>query len=342
MVRVGLAGLGFMGGTHAQCHAALPNAELAAVCDPEADRRDRFADMYGATAFASLPDMLASDIDMVDICMPTYLHREAVEAAAAAGKDVLCEKPMAVRLEDCDAMMKAVENAGVQFMVGHVNRFWPECIVVKDIIESGRLGDVRWISASRVSPPPTWSWQEWIFDPKLSGGAVLDLHIHDLDYLVWLLGMPATIAASGVKTAKGALDNVFTTLSGQKGGAVSFAEGSLQMSSSFPFTIVMKVNCEGGCIEFNTRTAPTVLVAPDDGEVEHPDVPQPEVPSAGSAGTAGNIEALGGYFTEVQYFVDCVDKREPPTVVTPEEARLAVQLCLAATESAETGEPVTP
>jgi predicted dehydrogenase len=278
---------------------------------------------------------------MVDICMPTYLHREAVEAAAAAGKHILCEKPMALTPEDCDAMMGAVKSAEVQFMVAHVNRFWPECIVVKEIIESGRLGKVRWISASRVSPPPTWSWQEWIFDPKRSGGAVLDLHVHDLDYLVWLLGMPKALTAAGVKTAQGALDNVFTTLSGQKDGAVSVAEGSLEMASSFPFTIVMKANCEGGCIEFNTRMTPTVLVAPNDGELEHPDVPQPEVPTTGSAGSAGNIEALGGYFTEVQYFVNCVDKGEAPTVVTPEEAKLAVDLCLAATKSAETGKPVS-
>ena len=89
MVRVGLAGLGFMGGTHAQCHAALPNAKLVAVCDVEKDRREKFAETYGATPYASIDEMLAADIDMVDLCLPTYLHRNAVEAAAAAKKHVL-------------------------------------------------------------------------------------------------------------------------------------------------------------------------------------------------------------------------------------------------------------
>ncbi len=127
MVRVGLAGLGFMGGTHAQCHAALPNAELVAVVDVEPDRRERFAATYGAKPFASLEEMLSSvEVDMVDICMPTYLHRKAVEQVAAAGRQVLCEKPMALTVEDCDAMIAATKKAKVKFMIGQVLRFWPE------------------------------------------------------------------------------------------------------------------------------------------------------------------------------------------------------------------------
>lgn len=341
MIRVGLAGLGFMGGTHAQCHAAIPNADLAAVCDPEEDRRTKFADMYGATPYASLDEMLSSDIDMVDICMPTYLHRRAVEAAAAAKKHVLCEKPMALTPADCDAMIAATQKAGVEFMTGHVIRFWPEYAVVKQILDSGKMGSILWLSATRLSPPPTWSWREWIFDPKLSGGAVLDLHIHDLDFIAWVLGRPKTIHAGGVKTNKGALDTVFTTTTGHPEGGVAFAEGCLAMAAGFPFTMGLKVQLEGGTIEFNSRLQPSLLVAATDGGVAHPEVPQPEVPTTGSAGTAGNIEALGGYFVEVQYFVNCLDRGEKPTTVTAEEAKSAVELCLAATKSMESGEVVT-
>jgi predicted dehydrogenase len=339
MVRVGLAGLGFMGGTHAQCHAALPNAKLVAVADPEKDRREKFAEQYGATPYASLEEMLESDIDMVDITMPTYLHRDAVVAAAAAKKHILCEKPMALTLAQCDEMIAAVKKAGVEFMVAHVIRFWPEYTVIKQVLDSGRLGKIKFATALRVSAPPTWSWQEWLFDPKLSGGATLDLHIHDLDFLAWILGKPKTISAAGVKTARGALDTTFTTMTGCPKG-VGFAQGCLEMAPGQPFTMALLVNCEGGSIDFNSRLSPSVLVAPAAGGVEHPDVPQPEVPSTGSAGTAGNISALGGYFIEVKYFVDCVDKNKTPDVVTPEEARYAVALCLAATRSAESGEPV--
>jgi UDP-N-acetylglucosamine 3-dehydrogenase len=342
MVRVGLAGLGFMGGTHAQCHAAIPNSELVAVCDPEEDRRGKFAEMYGAQPFASVEEMLSgAEIDMIDICMPTYLHRGAVEAAAAAKKHVLCEKPMAMTPGDCDAMMAATKKAGVEFMVGHVIRFWPDYVVVKEMLDSGKLGKIKWMSATRMSAPPTWSWNEWLFDPKLSGGAVLDLHIHDLDLLAWVMGKPKAVYASGVKTKTGGLDSVFTTLTGLPGGAVGFAEGSLDMAAEFPFTMGLKVNLEGGCIEFSSRLSPSVLVAPTGGGMAHPEVPQPEVPSSGTAGTAGNIESLGGYFVEVNYFVNCIDAGEKPTTVTPEEAKFAVELCLAATKSMETGKVVT-
>jgi len=340
MVRVGVAGLGFMGGTHAQCHAALPNAKLAAVADPERDRREKFAELYGAKPYASLEEMLTSDIDMVDITMPTYLHREAVLAAAAAKKHILCEKPMALNAAQCDEMIAAVKKAGVKFMVAHVIRFWPEYVVIKEILDSGRLGKVKWASASRVSPPPTWSWKEWLFDPKLSGGAVLDLHIHDLDFLAWILGKPKMLSTAGVKTKRGGLDTAFTTMTGHAKGGVSFAEGCLEMAEGQPFTMGLRINLEGGSIEFSSRLTPSLLVAPAGGGVEHPHVPQPEVPSVGSAGSAGNISALGGYFVEVKYFVDCVAENKTPDVVTPEEAKYAVDLCLAATSSADTGQAV--
>jgi predicted dehydrogenase len=340
MVRVGLAGLGFMGGTHAQCHAAIPSSKLVAVCDVEADRRNKFAETYGATPCASLDEMLKADIDMVDFCLPTYLHKEAVEAAAKARKHILCEKPMALNAAECDAMSAAVKKAGVEFMAGHVIRFWPEYVVIKEILDSGKLGKIKWMSATRMSPPPTWSWREWLFDPKLSGGAVLDLHIHDLDFIAWILGKPNTISAAGVKTKTGALDAVFTTMTGTPSGAVGFAEGSLELMAGFPFTMGLKINLEGGSIEFNSRLSPSLLIAHPDGSVTNPHVPQPEVPTVAGAGSGGNISALGGYFIEVDYFVNCIDKGEKPTTVTADEAKFAVELCLAATKSAETGKPV--
>lgn len=340
MVRVGLAGLGFMGGTHAQCYAALPNAQLVAVCDVEEDRRTKFAETYGATPYASIEDMLKADIDVMDFCIPTYLHKDAVITAAAAQKHIFCEKPMGLTGAECDEMMAAVRQAGVQFMVGHVIRFWPEYAVIKEILDSGKLGKMQWASATRMSPPPTWSWREWLFDPKLSGGAVLDLHIHDLDFLAWMLGKPKTISAGGVKSKTGALDSVFTTMTGHAGNVVSFAEGSLTMTAGFPFTMGLKVNCEGGSIELNTRLSPNLLVAHPDGTITYPEVPAVEVPSAGGAGTAGNISSLGGYFVEVQYLVNCLDQGETPSTVTAAEAKLAVELCLAATKSAETGTAV--
>jgi predicted dehydrogenase len=169
---------------------------------------------------------------------------------------------------------------------------------------------------------------------------VLDLHIHDLDFLAWILGKPKKLSAAGVKTKKGGLDTAFTIMTGCASGAVGFAEGCLEMADEQPFTMSLRINLEGGSIDMSSRLTPSVLVAPAGGGLEHPEVPQPEVPAAASAGSAGNISALGGYFVEVKYFVDCVDQNKTPETVTPAEAKYAVELCLAATKSAETGEAV--
>lgn len=347
MVRVGLAGLGFMGGTHAQCYAALPNVELVAVADPEPDRRGKFAQLYGARPFASLEAMLIAvragslELDMVDICMPTYLHRRAVEMAAEERKHVLCEKPMALTLADCDAMIAAVQRAEVQMMIGHCLRFWPEYVVIKQILDSGRLGPVQWMSATRMSALPDWSWQGWQLDPELSGGAVLDLHIHDLDTLQWMLGRPAWINASGAyRPPRGGLDSVFTHLDFPTAGVVATAQGSYALPPGFPFNMGLTVSCREGTILFDMSRTPSLSLYPADGGIEYPEVPKIEVPQGSGAGSGGNISALGGYFNEVQAAILEVLGHGAwgLTGVAPEDARNAVALALAVGRSVDSGE----
>lgn len=165
------------------------------------------------------------------------------------------------------------------------------------------------------------------------------MHIHDLDFLAWILGMPKVVSAAGVAGRAGALDSVCTLMTGHPKGAVSFAEGSLEMAAGFPFTMGLKIALEAASIELNSRLTPGVLVACE-GKVEYPEIPQPEVPAQVAAGSAGNISALGGYLVEVKYFVDCLEKGETPAVVSPEEAKSAVRLCNAAARSARSGKPI--
>ena len=340
MVKVGIVGLGFMGKMHAQSYALLPNAEISAVVDRDKERVKELAGQYGANGYASLDRMLAkADVDMADVCLPTNLHRRVVQKCAAAGKHVLCEKPIALTLRDADAMIAACRNARVKFMVGHVLRFWPEYTVVKQIVDSGRLGAIRSITASRLSPPPAWGWKDWFFNPKLSGGAVVDLHIHDLDQFAWLAGPPKMVFAGGLMNEYGAVQSVWTTCIGHPNGAVSFAQGSLAMPPSYPFTMTLTVVCERGTVEFNSRLTPALTVYPVDGEPEHPAIPD-LTGGATSEEAMGNIQQLGGYYAEVKYFVDCVEQDRPPDVVTPEDARLALAMCLAACRSAQKGKPV--
>jgi len=336
MIKVGLVGYGFMGHMHAQCYAATGEAKVFALADVEDDRRKEAREKLDCRIFSSLEDMLASaDLDMIDICTPTYLHEEMVIATAKAGKPVFCEKPMSLSVESCDRMIKAVKKADVMMMTGQVIRFWPEYRVIKETVDSGRFGRVEWVSARRLSPLPNWAWRGWLLDPKRSGGAVLDLHIHDQDYFSWLIGSPKEVQACGIPGPQGGIDSVMTLGWQYPSGAKSCAEGSLSLSPKFPFAMALLVACEKATLRFDSAASPTLVVYPFEGESYAPGLPAPEVGL--SAEALGNIGTLGGYYNEIKYFLDCLNSGRKPNAVTPEEAREAVRICLAIARSAETG-----
>ena len=339
MIKIGLVGYGFMGRMHAECYAASGKAQIVAVADVEADRREEASAKLGCPAFHSIQAMLTgADLDAVDVCTPTYLHEEHVIAAANAGKHIFCEKPLSLATDSCDLMISAAKSARVILMVGHVVRFWPDCVVLKSVLDSGRLGNPVWASARRLGPPATWAWQGWLQDPARSGGAILDLHIHDLDYLAWILGRPTQVMSAGVKTKTGAYDTALTTCIGHADGIASQAEGSLAMPDGFPFTSRIMVVCENGSAIFDIGASHTLVVRPAGAAEEYPEVP---APVAGTASAGGNVSSLGGYYNEIVYFLDCIAENKQPETITPDDAAFAVRLCLAARESAETGRVVT-
>lgn len=338
MLKVGLVGYGFMGKMHSQCYEATGEAKLTALADVEADRREEAKEKFGCNVYASIEEMLAAEkLDIVDICTPTYLHEECVIKAAAASVNIMCEKPMSLNTESCDRMIAAVEKAGTKFMIGQVIRFWPEYQVIKEVVDSGKYGKVRWVSAKRLSPPADWAWQGWLYDPEKSGGALLDLHIHDLDYISYLIGMPATVKAAGIKGSGGGIDTAFTTGIGHKDGAVSYAEGSLDMPG-YPFTMGFRVALEKATINFDMSAAKPIVIYPFEGEEIIPEVPEVNVGS--STETSGNISSLGGYYLEIKYFVDCIKNGVVPSVVTPIDARNAVAFCTASRQSIESNKAV--
>jgi len=340
MVRVGLVGYGFMGKMHSQCYEAIGEAKVVALADPEPERREEATLRLNCQAYPSLEELLASaEVDLVDLCTPTYLHEEQVVAAARARKDILCEKPMSLSLDSCDRMIAAAERAGVKLMVGQVIRFWPEYQVVKKIVDSGRFGRVEWVSARRLSPVPGWAWRGWLSDSVRSGGVILDMHIHDLDYIAYLIGSPKKVQACGVPGPGGGLDSVLTLGWDHPLGGKSYAEGSFSLPASYPFTMALLAVCEKATIKFDSGAAPSLMVYPMEGEPFAPEVPMPEAEVSAEVG--GNISALGGYFNEIKYLVDCLKTGRRPEVVTPQSAREAVRLCLAVRESAETGRTVS-
>ena len=182
-VRFAIVGAGGMGATHAIGIKDDPNVEIAWMVDLDLPRAEQLAHKTGAKATSSMEDALADPaVDAVVIALPTSLHRMATEAAAKAGKHVFCEKPVARTAEDGQAMVAVCEEAGVTLMIGHVVRFFPEYARIKEILDSGELGQVATVRATRTNPP-VQERSPWFADVEKNGGVVLDLMVHELDTL---------------------------------------------------------------------------------------------------------------------------------------------------------------
>ena len=132
MVRVGILGAGFMGTMHANCYAQIPNAELVAIGDVTPGKAKELAKPHGAKAYATAAGLMRQGLDIVDVCLPTYMHAKYTCSAARKGLNVVCEKPMALTMRDAKRMVKTVRETGVKFMVAHVIRFWPEYQLLKE------------------------------------------------------------------------------------------------------------------------------------------------------------------------------------------------------------------
>jgi len=322
--KVAVVGAGFMGRQHVESYENIPEARVVAVVDPQRERAEELAGICGARAETDLEAVLADpEVEVVDICTPTFLHREQVEKAARAGKHVICEKPIALTVGEAEAIVEAVRRAGVKFMVAHCLRFWPEYATAKRIIDRGRVGEPLAVTASRCSPFPGWTWASWILDPQKSGGAAVDLLIHDFDMVSWILGKPKTVYARGLISQRGGLDHAFVVIE-HEGGRVSHVEGGWFMPQDYGLRMTLKVIATRGAIEIDNKAEHTLTVHIPEKGPQYPELP-----------------AEDGYTGELRYFIGCVREDREPTVITPEDAIIALKTCLAAVKSARERRPVS-
>lgn len=317
MLRVGLVGCGFMGRMHGNVYRLLGNAELVAATDRSPDRLARYAQEMGCQTESSLDALLArTDVDAVDICLPTYLHAEATMGAARAGKHVVCEKPMALTVADAEAMIAAAREAGVRLMIAHCIRFWPEYALLKEMVEDKRYGRLLSINLTRYGEFPSWSSENWLADEAKAGGGVLDMHIHDTDYALYLLGEPEEMISRGTVDARGA-SHVFTTM--RYPGCVAHLEGGWNLPPKTPFKMAFRAIFERGAAIMDG--GPMTVYA-EGAEPWTPEFEQME------ASGGGNVSSLGGYYHELREFVDKVLSGQPFEISTPESSLVSLRTTL--------------
>jgi predicted dehydrogenase len=325
-----------MGRQHLNCYRALRGVRVAAICDGDKARltgvREIAGNIEGTQASLGLDDvalytdfekMLAEQrLDAVSITLPTFMHRDFTAKALEAGLHVLCEKPMAMSVEQCEDMIAAWKTNKRILQIGHCIRFWPEYVKTKEIVDSGRYGDVRTASFRRVSPVPGWSWKNWLIHAKQSGGAIMDMHIHDTDYIQYLFGLPEAVRSDAVVGPSGGFDYVATqyVYGGKK---VVVGEGGFVMSPDFKFEMSFVISLEKATIVYDCRHTPTLQVC-----------------SAGGGSITPKIVSGDGWSREIAHFVRKVKGVKVPRIISPADSLNAVKIIMAEKQSAETKKEV--
>ena len=295
MLKIGVIGCGGMGTMHTNCYKNLEGVELAAFADLSEEKARELAKGTNAKIYASGMELIEkADVDVIDICLPSFLHAEHALAAMDKVRYVFVEKPVTLTVAESEAMLAKSKATGCQVQVGQVIRFWAEYMVLRDRIRAGVYGRVVNANFRRISPSPKWSWNDWFHKVELSGGAAQDLHIHDEDFALSLFGEPKSLHS--VRNTLGEKNSYINTLMQYEDFVVS-VEGTWGLPSTYPFSASFRVAFEKAAVEMRGGK---VLLYTEEG-VEEIELEKKEL-TAAEGGTKGNISDLGGYYIELYYF----------------------------------------
>lgn len=326
--RVGVVGAGFMGGTHAAAWRSLgvPVRVYAEIPGEAAEVAAR----TGAEVAGSLESLIDGS-DIVDICTPTDTHVAIALAAAAAGRHVVCEKPLALRAADGRRVLDACAAAGVRLFVAHVLRYFPEVAAAKRAVDEGAIGRPAVLRLKRAAFRPRKPAGHWLFDPARSGGMVLDLMIHDLDLARWVAGDVVAVQCRSAGDERPGLgvDHAFAILT-HASGAISHVTGSWAYAMP-AFRTSMELAGSHGLIAY-------------DSEVARPITSWVEAPAASGQGAVGIQKALtevDPFAAELADFLAAI-RSGGEARVTADDGLAALRIGLAAAESARTGRVVAP
>lgn len=340
-IGVGVCGAGLMAQTHAKIWHKNPKAKLVGFWDnPPRGGRSKAGCIRGNVGEAEAvlnprslkkyktPEALFADpeIEIVDVALPTFLHTDFVCRALAAGKHVLCEKPLCVSLKKARVVVTAAAKARGFMMVAHCMRFWPEWVWLKEAVVSGKFGRPLSAVFSRRSAGPRWSAGGWMLDPKRSGGVLFDLHVHDADFIRWVFGKPAAVFAVGAggKFSPG-VEWVNVSYLYPKGGPAVSAEGAWYAEPSCGFTMRYTVIFEEATVDYDLSRRHAALLLHERKKKE----PRVVKLSSGDA-----------WERELTYFLDRVAAGNAPETATAADAAETVALCRAELKSLQTGRKV--
>ncbi len=344
MIRVGIAGIGFMGMTHFLAYQKIRGVRVAALCEQDPKRlagdwrsikgnfgpQGEMMDLGGIRRYAELDEMIADgDLDLIDVCLPPAWHAEVTIAALRAGKHVFCEKPIALDPADAERMVQTAAKARRLLMIGHVLPFFPEYQFAYQAITGGKYGRLLGGHFKRIISDPLWLPN--FYDPKKVGGPMLDLHVHDAHFIRLVCGMPKAVHSVG--TMRGEVVERFSTQFLYDPPRMVTAASGVINQQGRPFTHAYEIYLERATLLFDYMALPklgdallplTVLLA--DGKALRPKL-------------GGGDPALA-FVAELGEVVRSVRGNTPSPLLAAELARDAVLLCRKQTESVLKGRAV--
>ena len=308
MLKVGLVGVGGISGAHIPAWQSMEDVELVALCDVRPEQMMRYPELR---QYTDMDDMLAKEqLDILDICLPTYLHADAAVKAMERGIHVLSEKPVSLKTEDVHRLYETAKQNNVRFMVAQVLRFWPEYVYLKEIYDSGRYGKLLSGRMARLGHMPGWSWDNWMKDESRSGLVPFDLHIHDLDFMVYTFGKPKQVSSFRARRPD---QDVFTAVYQFDGFYVD--SEATWYAAPYPFHATYRFQFEKALI---------VL----DGALTVYEVDGKTFTVGADGGETGGIELppTNAYANEIRYFADCVKAGCDADRVKEEELETVVKI----------------
>lgn len=323
-MKIAVIGCGTMGRTHGAEWISMPGIELVGVCDLQEEAAHALAEKLETKAYFDFDQMVSeAGPEVVDVCLPTHMHKEFVLRAASHGKHIICEKPIALSPEEADEMAAVSELHGVRLFIGHVVRFFPSYTDIRRKAAEGVVGKPGVLHTRRMGGNPGIA-KTWYANSDISGGVILDLMIHDIDFAQSIFGKAVSVYAMNRRHE--GLDYALATLRFENGG-IAHLEGYWGFPG--PFTTSVDLAGSGGVIRFNSEDAVSLKMYKANNDLpETPAIRLPKSPSMHNP-----------YYLELAHFVECLRTGAEPDI-TIADARSALQTGLAAIESAASGRPV--
>jgi len=345
MIRVGIAGIGFMGMVHYLSYQKLKGVKVVALCEQNEKRlagdwRDikgnfgppgKRMDLSGISTYTRLEDLIADDsVDLVDVTLPPGLHAETTVKALRGGKHVFCEKPMALTIAECQRMTAAAKKAKKMLVVGHVLPFFPEYQWAYEIIHSGKYGGVLGGTFKRVISDPAWLPDYW--SAEKVGGPMLDLHVHDAHFIRLLFGMPQTVNCRG-RVRQNLAEYWNTQFDYGNDGPTVLATSGIIRQQGRPFCHGFEIHLEEATLAFEFA-----VIGSNGSYLCEPVIFDSKGKSTRKKFSAG--DPMDAFERELKEVVQCVNSETTSAILAADLAQDAITLCHKQTDSLLKGRPV--